>query len=87
MTTQQIFRLAYSAARRANRMNDRADEPTGSYYSPLRMALDATIALKRSGHSHTSRVPVPYRMAKIAAQIANKACNLLANRAYCSYRR
>lgn len=67
MTTRQIFRLAYSAARRAQRMNERADEPTGSYYSPLRMALDATI-----GHSHAP-VPVPYRLAKIAAEIANKS--------------
>lgn len=75
MTTRHLFRLAYSAARRAQRMNDRADEPTGAYYSPLRMALDATIALKRSGHSAPGggRVPVPYRMAKIAAQTANKS--------------
>lgn len=70
MTAKHLFRLAYSAARRAQRMNDRADEPTGAYYSPLRMALDATI-----GRSRTP-VPVPYRMAKIAAQIAKNSLQI-----------
>jgi hypothetical protein len=67
MTTQQVFRAAYSAARRANRMNDRDSDDGRYYYSPLRMALDATI-----GHG----VPVPYRIAKIAAQIAKNSLTI-----------
>jgi hypothetical protein len=70
MTTKHLFRLAYSAARRAQRMNDRDSDDGRYYYSPLRMALDATI-----GHSAPGggRVPVPYRIAKIAAQIAKNS--------------
>ena len=65
MTPKHLFRAAYSAARRANRMNDRDSDDGRYYYSPLRMALDATIG--------RSRTPVPYRIAKIAAQIAKNS--------------